>query len=188
MLRQLHRAQIFWSWVIQHCDAIGRLLHYTKNSLSSPCTSQHKHEQKDKTKTLVKFPDYVFIDFGGGEGSISTGYIMQSFHEYYFSCPIPPPGGSTDYMFTYSLFFILYPNKGWMSKQKRVITSITCHCAGTLHKNELNYINHEVLHEAFYTYNFCCKFQCDFPSQVDVNEMLRVYDSSPNIHRKAKMQ
>ena len=24
---------------------------------------QHKHEQKDKTKTLVKFPDHVFIDF-----------------------------------------------------------------------------------------------------------------------------
>ena len=23
----------------------------------------HKHEQKDKTKTLVKFPDHVFIDF-----------------------------------------------------------------------------------------------------------------------------
>ena len=38
--------------------------HYTKNSLSSPCTSQHKHEQKDKTKTLVKFPHHVFIDFG----------------------------------------------------------------------------------------------------------------------------
>ena len=51
-------------WVIQQCDAIGRLLHYTKNSLSSPCTSQHKHEQKDKTKTLVKFPDHIFIDFG----------------------------------------------------------------------------------------------------------------------------
>ena len=76
MLRQLHRAQIVWNfadynistvrlnkWVIQQCDAIGRLLHYTKNSLSSPCTSQHKHEQKDKTKTLVKFPDHVFIDF-----------------------------------------------------------------------------------------------------------------------------
>ena len=27
-------------------------------------TVQHKHEQKDKTKTLVKFPDHVFIDFG----------------------------------------------------------------------------------------------------------------------------
>ena len=49
--------------VIQQCDAIGRLLHYTKNSLSSPCTSQHKRKQKDKTKTLVKFPDHVFIDF-----------------------------------------------------------------------------------------------------------------------------
>ena len=45
-------------------DAIRRLLYYTKNSLSSPCTSQHKHEQKDKTKTLVKFPDHVFIDTG----------------------------------------------------------------------------------------------------------------------------
>ena len=28
-------------------DAIGRLLHYAKNPLSSPCTS-HKHEQKDR--------------------------------------------------------------------------------------------------------------------------------------------
>ena len=44
-----------------------RSLHYTKNSLSSPCTSQHKHEQKDKTKTLVKFPDHVFIDFDCSE-------------------------------------------------------------------------------------------------------------------------
>ena len=52
-----------YGWVIQQCDAIGRLLHYTKNSLSSPCTSQHKHGQKDKTKTLVKFPDHVFIHF-----------------------------------------------------------------------------------------------------------------------------
>ena len=52
------------SRVIQQCDAIGRLLHYTKSSLSSPCTSQHKHEQKDKTKTLVKFPDHVFTEFG----------------------------------------------------------------------------------------------------------------------------
>ena len=51
-------------WEIQQCDTIGRLLHYTKNSLSSPCTGQHKHEQKDKTKTLVKFPDHIFIDFG----------------------------------------------------------------------------------------------------------------------------
>ena len=33
-------------------NSIGRLLHYTKNSLSSPCTSLHKHEQKDRTKTL----------------------------------------------------------------------------------------------------------------------------------------
>ena len=53
----------FSSCVILHSDPIGRLLHYTKNSLSSPCTSQHKHEQNDKTKTLVKFPDHVFIDF-----------------------------------------------------------------------------------------------------------------------------
>ena len=50
-----------YGWVIQQCDAIGRLLHYTKNSLSSPCTSQHKHEQKDKTKTLVKFPDHALF-------------------------------------------------------------------------------------------------------------------------------
>ena len=54
---------IFHEVSATECDAIGRLLHYTKNSLSSPCTSQHKHEQKDKTKTLVKFPDHVFIDF-----------------------------------------------------------------------------------------------------------------------------
>ena len=43
---------------------------YTKNSLSSPCTSQHKHEQKDKTKTLVKFPDHVFIDFVDKYGDV----------------------------------------------------------------------------------------------------------------------
>ena len=49
-------------WVIRRCDAIGRLLH-TKYSLSSPCTSQHKHEQKDKTNTFVKYPDHIFIDF-----------------------------------------------------------------------------------------------------------------------------
>ena len=39
--------------------------------LSSPCTSQHKHEQKDKTKTLVKFPDPVFIDFGSMHSALS---------------------------------------------------------------------------------------------------------------------
>ena len=85
MLGQLHRAQIFWNFadyifqqygsVIQQCDAIGRLLHYTKNSLSSPCTSQHKHEQKDKTKTLVKFPDHVFIDFAADYRDIES--LMQ---------------------------------------------------------------------------------------------------------------
>ena len=37
--------------------------YWTIASLSSPCTSQHKHEQKDKTKTLVKFPNHVFVDF-----------------------------------------------------------------------------------------------------------------------------
>ena len=34
--------------------SIGRLLHYTKNSLSSLCTSLHKHEQKDRTKTCLQ--------------------------------------------------------------------------------------------------------------------------------------
>ena len=52
-----------YGWVIRWCDAIGRLLHYAKNSLSSPCTNSHKHEQTDKTKTLVKYPDHIFIDF-----------------------------------------------------------------------------------------------------------------------------
>ena len=36
---------------------------YQKFIVFIPCTSQHKHEQKDKTKTLVKFPDHIFIDF-----------------------------------------------------------------------------------------------------------------------------
>ena len=36
--------------------------------IASPCTSQHKHEQKDKTKTLVKSPDHVFIDFDVDQG------------------------------------------------------------------------------------------------------------------------
>lgn len=36
------------------------LLHdcYTKT-----CKRQHKHEQKDGTKTLVVFPDHIFIDY-----------------------------------------------------------------------------------------------------------------------------
>ena len=32
-------------------------------SLPSPCTSQHKHEQKDRTKTFVKAPDHTEIDY-----------------------------------------------------------------------------------------------------------------------------
>ena len=64
-------------WVIQQCDATGRLRHYTKNSSSSPCKSQHKHEQKDKTKTLVKFSDYVFIDFDRGEMMRSQNIQMR---------------------------------------------------------------------------------------------------------------
>ena len=52
-------------WLIfqQYIWVIGRLFHYTKNSFSSPCTSRHKHEQKDKAKTLVKFPNHIFFDF-----------------------------------------------------------------------------------------------------------------------------
>ena len=73
MLGWLHRAQFFfeiclltfqkYGWVVQRGNAIGRLLHYTKNSLSSTCTSQHKHEQKDRTKTLAEFLDHIHIDF-----------------------------------------------------------------------------------------------------------------------------
>ena len=39
----------------------GRLLHYTEYSLtlSSPCTSQHEHEQKDRTKTSADSPDHI---------------------------------------------------------------------------------------------------------------------------------
>ena len=50
--------------MLRRGNAIGRLLHYTKNSLSSPCTSLHKHEQKDRTKTLAESPDHIQIDFG----------------------------------------------------------------------------------------------------------------------------
>ena len=34
--------------------------------MTYPCAHQYiyKHEQKDKTKTLVKFLDHIFIDFG----------------------------------------------------------------------------------------------------------------------------
>ena len=49
--------------MLRRGNAIGRLLHYTKNSLSSPCTTQHKHEQKDRTKTLAESPDHIEIDF-----------------------------------------------------------------------------------------------------------------------------
>ena len=45
-------------------NAIGGLLHYTKNSLSSPCTTLYKHEQKDKSKSLVEFPDHIWTDYG----------------------------------------------------------------------------------------------------------------------------
>ena len=31
--------------------------------LASPCTSEHKHEQKDRTKTLAESPDHIKIDF-----------------------------------------------------------------------------------------------------------------------------
>ena len=48
--------------MLRRGNAIGRLLHYTKNSLSSPCTSLHKHEQKDTTKTLAESPDHISMD------------------------------------------------------------------------------------------------------------------------------
>ena len=34
-----------------------------KNTLSSPCTSLHKCEQKDGTKTFPKFPDHISINY-----------------------------------------------------------------------------------------------------------------------------
>ena len=76
MLRQFHRAQIFWNVADQYFNSTVEWfgdatllddwpLHYTNNSLSSPCTSlKHKHEQNEKTKTLVKYPDHTFIDVG----------------------------------------------------------------------------------------------------------------------------
>ena len=44
-------------------------LTHAKNSLSSPFTSLHKHQQKDTTKTLTKFTDYVSIDYGFANSS-----------------------------------------------------------------------------------------------------------------------
>ena len=48
-------------YIYIYCIYIGGLLHFTKNSLSSPCTSQHKHERKDRTlKTLAESPDLIY--------------------------------------------------------------------------------------------------------------------------------
>ena len=55
--------------MLRRGNAIGRLLHYTKNSLSSPCTSLRKHEQKDGAKKLAETPDHIYIDFGFIENS-----------------------------------------------------------------------------------------------------------------------
>ena len=44
--------------VLQRGNTIGGLLHYTKNSLSSLCTSQHKHKQKDRTKMSGESPEH----------------------------------------------------------------------------------------------------------------------------------
>ena len=69
-LRRLYRAQIFWNCayyvmvfqqcgsVIQRDDAIGRMLHYAKNTLFSPCTSLHYMNKKIK-QTFAKLPDYI---------------------------------------------------------------------------------------------------------------------------------
>ena len=60
--RPLHRAQIFCLSIIQQYgrviwrgDAIGQMFHYTKNPLSSPCTSLHKHEQKMEQRLQPNF-------------------------------------------------------------------------------------------------------------------------------------
>ena len=48
-----------------------------KNPLSSPCTSLHKHEQKDRTKTLAKFPDHVSIDYDAKEMKLGPRFVKH---------------------------------------------------------------------------------------------------------------
>ena len=48
-------------WAIAHC---------TKNSLSSLCTSQHKHEQ-------AEFPDHMWIYFGNGKAPLHYMQLVR---------------------------------------------------------------------------------------------------------------
>ena len=47
---------------------------YQKHMSWSPCTSLHKREQEDRTKTFAKFPDHISIDYVGEE----NGYTIYN--------------------------------------------------------------------------------------------------------------
>ena len=55
----MHPGKITCHHLFRNCG----LLHYIKNLLPLPCASQHEREQKYKTKTLVRFPENIFIDY-----------------------------------------------------------------------------------------------------------------------------
>ena len=63
-------------WAIKPTNAAiaGWLLHYTKNTMYSPCTCLHKREPKDRTKTFAKFPEHFSFDYG----VISRNFITSS--------------------------------------------------------------------------------------------------------------
>ena len=63
--------------MLQRGNAIGPLLHYIKNSLSSPCTSLHKHEQKDRTKTLTEAPDHIYRVSQKTPKTIENGLLLE---------------------------------------------------------------------------------------------------------------
>ena len=48
-----------------------------KKALFSPSTSLHKHEQKGRTKTLVKFPDHI-SDLLGAQRKILFGIEKEN--------------------------------------------------------------------------------------------------------------
>ena len=96
MLRRLHRALILFpqnGWVTRRCGDIGRSLHYTKNSLSSSCTSQHKHEQKDKNKDVSQVPRtyclyriyWLWLQEWASQPSIHSFILMCLFYDYWYT-------------------------------------------------------------------------------------------------------
>lgn len=69
--------------IFQQCTWVIRwLLYYGKNTLSLPCTSLHKCEQKDRTKSFTESSDYILFDYNMLKQSnciVYNCWFLQSF-------------------------------------------------------------------------------------------------------------